>query len=311
MTETGELAGMIDEVKKVLGGAVRAKRASGLLLSGGLDSAILARLDPKVRAITVALENLGEDLAYARAVAELLNMTLEYRSVAVEEAIEAIPQVIRVLKTFDPAIPNDITVYFGLRKARDLGLESVMTGDGSDELFAGYSFMNEIADLEGYIKRLSGSMRFSSNRIGDALGIEIVQPFLDKDVVHCALQIPVKDKIREREGKARGKWVLRKAFENTLPNHVLWQDKRPLEQGSGMTGLREIISRKISAQEFSENPYGITFMSREHMYYYKVYRDLFGEVPRAKEGEKACPWCGGALGGDSRHCYVCGWAQPL
>ena len=84
---------------------------------------------------------------------------------------------------------------------------------------------------------------------------------MDKEIIDFALQIPVDLKIRRYNGKVCGKWILRKAFEDILPKELIWQDKRPLEYGSGMHRLREIISSEISDDEFEEKQriYSVNF----------------------------------------------------
>ncbi|MBL7130811.1 MAG: hypothetical protein ISS45_05365 [Candidatus Omnitrophica bacterium] len=286
--------------------SARRNTGSGLLFSGGLDSAILASIGSCVKAITVTLRSYGEDLKYATSLAKLLNIEHYQRSVEVDEAIDAIPEVIRILRTFDPAIPNDLVVYFGLKKAHELGIKEVMTGDGSDELFAGYSFMQKLDDLEGYIKRMSRKMRFSSNKIGEFWKIKIAQPFLDRKFIDFSLKIKPELKIKKQEGTLWGKWILRKSFEDILPKKIIWQSKRPLEYGSGMSRLRDIISSRITDAEFKENLYSVKFMNKEHLYYYKIYIKEIGEVPKPKKGEKPCPGCGAGMGINAFHCKVCG-----
>lgn len=283
----------------------------GILLSGGLDSSILAVLSPRMKAVTVSLKSWGEDITYSRIVAQTLRMEQIHVIVDVDEALETIPQVIRILKTFDPAIPNDLAVHFGLRKAKELGLQEMMTGDGGDELFAGYSFMRKINDLETYIRKISKKPNFSSSAIADHFNIKIIQPFLNDKFVKFALSISVDLKIREDKGTVWGKWILRKAFEDILPPEIIWQGKRPLEYGSGMAKLRDIISRKISDEEFYENPYKIRFINKEHMYYYKIYKDMFGAIQRPQKGENQCPGCGIEIEKYAFHCKVCGWAKAL
>ncbi len=119
--------------------------------------------------------------------------------------------------------------------------------------------------------------------------------------------LPQGERIKVR-GKLWGKWILRKAFEDVLPKEIIWQDKRPLEYGSGMTKLREIISSKISDDEFEEKKklYPINFLNKEHLYYYEIYRNAIGEIRKPKEKEKECPYCGGGMGISSFHCKTCG-----
>lgn len=301
------------ELRKRLKEAVEKNPAEGLLFSGGLDSGILAYLCPDIKAITVTLNSWGEDLKYARFLAKSLGLKHHHRSISTREAIDAVPEIIKVLKSFDPVIPNDITVYLGLKFARDLGIESVMTGDGSDELLAGYSFMEKIPHLEDYIRRISQSMFFSSNVLGDFLDIKIEQPYLNKEFIDFCLGIPLTFKLKQVKEEFIGKWVLRKAFEDVLSEDIVWQDKRPLEYGSGTTKLREIISSRVSDDEFKQGKdiYPVKFISKEHFYYYKIYRKEVGLIPVPLPGERACPGCGAGLREEVRHCRICGWAEKL
>lgn len=101
---------------------------------------------------------------------------------------------------------------------------------------------------------------------------------------------------------------MRKTFKNDLPAQILWRNKIPIEYGSGTTKLRKIIGSKISDREFKERQqkYSIRFRSKEHLYYYKIYRDVVGEIPAPKEGEKQCGACGAGVKVHLSHCRVCG-----
>ena len=302
---------LIDEIRKKLKCAVDESRAEGLLLSGGLDSSILASLAPDVSGFTVTLEPYGEDGEYAKILTRILQVKYYHRMIGIDEAFHSIPTVIGILKSFDPAIPNDIAAYFALKLAREKGAKNVMTGDGSDELFAGYSFMFDLPNLESYIRGLKGKMHFSSNILGQKLGVEIGQPYLSHEMIELALKIPKHLKIRVEEGKTWGKWILRKAFEGVLPPEIIWQDKRPLEYGSGTRRLRRIISEKISDEEFEEKrrAYPVRFMSKEHLFYYQIYRKVVGEIPAPKAGQAACGGCGAGIEKEANHCRICGGIQ--
>ena len=151
-------------------------------------------------------------------------------------------------------------------------------------------------------------MFFSSNALAEFLGIKIRQPYIDKKVVDFALGVPVDLKIHKDNGNVQGKWILRKTFEDKMPHEAVWQSKRPLEYGSGMTRLRDIISSKISDDEFKEKQktYSVKFLNKEHLYYYEIYRKEVGEIPEAKKNEKPCSGCGTGLKIDAFHCKLCG-----
>jgi len=296
------------ELKRRFAEAVSRNRAEGILFSGGLDSALVAAYSTNCRAISIGLESYGEDQYYAEKAAKFLKLDHYHRTVKIDEAIAAIPEVIKILRSFDPAIPNDVTACLGLKCAKDMGLKSMMTGDGSDEIFLGYDFMQEKKDLKTYLDRMYRTMRFSSNEIGENLGIDIKQPFLDKEFMDFSQGIDVDFKIRKENGKTCGKWILRKTFEGVLPQEILWQTKRPLEHGSGMTELRNVIESKVSDKEFEDGKknFPIKFWNKEHLYYYRIYREVVGEIPAPEKGQKICDCCGAGMALNDFHCKTCG-----
>ena len=299
---------LFNNLKRRFAEAVSRNMADGILFSGGLDSALVAAYAKNSKAVFLGLESYGEDRYYADKAVKFLKLDHYCRIVTIDEAIAAIPDVIKILESFDPAIPNDVTAYFGIKCAKDMGIKRMMTGDGSDEIFAGYDFMLEIKDLTGYLTRMHSAMQFSSNKIGKDLGIEIKQPFLDKEFMDFSQKIDLDLKIRKENQKTLGKWILRKAFEGVLPQEILWQKKRPLETGSGMTKLRKVIESRVSNEEFEEGKreFSIRFWNKEHFYYYRVYRQVIGEIPAPGKEEKICKCCGAGIDQNAFHCKVCG-----
>jgi asparagine synthase (glutamine-hydrolysing) len=302
----------LKELRSRLEEAVERNTAQGILLSGGLDTSILALLSPRAIGLNMRLNGYGEDLKYAKMLAGKLGLELYPKSISIDEALATIPEVIKILGSFDPALPNDLAVYLGLRLAREKGIESVITGDGADELFAGYSYMFDL-DLKEYLPRLSEKMRFSSNRLGAHLGVEVKQPFLDRDLIDFALSIDPELKVREHRGARCGKWVLREAFATLLPEEIIWQTKRPIEIGSGFSQLHKIIGAMISDEELAEAEatFSVKFLSKDHLFYYRTYRQVVGEIPPPQPGEAGCPGCGTGIAPQSSHCRVCGWSRGL
>jgi asparagine synthase (glutamine-hydrolysing) len=293
-----------EKLQETLGG----HQGDGLLFSGGIDSGILAYMCPQAEALSVTLEGEGEDIDYGSSLARDLQLDRKVIIIDIEEALLVLGTVIRILESFDPALPNDLVVYFGMREAKEQGLTSIMSGDGGDELFGGYPYMQELEDLEGYIRTISRSWSFSSNCIGEHFGLEVKQPYLDERFIDFALTVPAELKIKEDKGQVWGKWCLRKAFEPFLPPEFIWQGKRPLEMGSGMINLRSIIAKQISDREFEEKQrmYNVKFLCKEHLYFYELYRKEVGEIPSPQEGEDQCPGCGGGLPREKKHCRICG-----
>jgi asparagine synthase (glutamine-hydrolysing) len=290
--------------------AVERSRADGMLLSGGVDTSILAFVARPSVGFTVALKDSpASDLVYSEKIAKLLGIRHKKREFTMEEAINTLPEVIKILKTFDLALPNDLSIYFALKLARGNGISSVMTGDGADELFAGYSYMAELLpeDLEIYVRRLSQNWHFSAGYLGRALDVEIKQPFLDEDFVRFALEISTELKVRGGVGK----YILRKSFEDLIPPEIVWRKKEPIEYGSGSTKLHEIINSMVTDEEFqaARKEVDIKFISKEHFFYWSIYNEVVGEIPRSRDDEIGCPCCGAAMG--RYHCPTCGFCYPL
>jgi len=296
--------------------AVGRNAAEGILLSGGLDTSVLAfmlrEFSPHLRAFSVKLAGHGEDFRYGQGLCQHLGLELQLREISMTEALEAVPEVIRIRRSFDPALPNDLAIYFALKLAREQGSRCVVTGDGADELFCGYDYMFDL-DLESYLPELARRMSFSSTELGRSLGVEVKQPFLDGEMVQFALSVKPELKVRDERGKRYGKWLLRKAFAEFLPEEIVWQDKRPIEVGSGFARLREVIGSWISEDELAqaEREFKVKFLSRDHLFYYRVYRQVVGEIPAPGPGQISCPGCGAGLEPSAFHCQTCGWSRKL
>ena len=302
--------GICEQLRSKLTEAVERNEADGVLLSGGLDTSILAFLARARVGFTVALKDSpASDLVYSEKVANLLGIQHKKMEFTTEKALAVLPQIIGILKTFDLALPNDLSIYFAIKLARENRIDSVMTGDGADELFAGYSYMAELPpkDLGRYIKKLLQNWHFSANELGRALGVEIRQPFLDEDFVRFALEISPELKVQDRVGK----YILRKSFESLLPAEIVWRRKEPIEYGSGSTKLHEIINNMVTDEEFQSaaNKVDIKFTNKEHFFYWRIYIEVVGQIPKAKADEISCPCCGAGMG--RYHCRTCGFSRPL
>ena len=299
-----------EQLRGKLKEAVERSRAEGILLSGGLDTSILAFVARPSVGFTVALkDSTAFDLDYSEKIAKFLGIQHERMEFTTEEVLATLPEVIGILKTFDLALPNDLSLYFALKLARENRICSVMTGDGADELFAGYSYMAGLPskDLERYIRKLSRNWHFSAGYLGEALDVEIKQPFLDEDFVRFALEI--KSELKVKDGV--GKYILRKSFEDLIPAEIVWRRKEPIEYGSGSTKLHEIIDNMVTDTEFqsARKEIDIKFTNKEHFFYWRIYNEVVGEISKARDDEIRCPCCGAAMG--TYHCPTCGFSCPL
>ena len=323
-------ANTIDQPGSVYGAIIRALEESvrrnlsdGLLLSGGLDTVLLAYIAVKwvkPNCVTVAFRGAPTpDVEYANMVAHNLELNHYVHYFDNDELEEAIRAVIMVLKTFDPMeIRNSAAAYIALKVAKDQGIKTVMTGDGSDELFGGYSFFFGLTreQLKAALVKMWSNMRFSSVPLAESIGLQVKLPFLDNEFRAFAEALDAGLMVRHERGQVWGKWVLRKAFEGIVPPKLLWRVKAPLEVGSGTTILPSVMDARISDLEYAEEKARylaedrVTIRSKEHLFYYRIYRKLIG-VPCADDsGRKTCPDCGVNVEEESSFCRICG-AYPI
>ena len=303
-----------DDLLNILYNVVGEDIGESILLSGGLDTSILAYLlckYVKPEAITVCYGYDAPDLYYAKLMAEFLDLKHYIRSFTIEDALEATRNIIRILRTFDPMeIRNDIPLYIGLRYAKSLGLKSIVTGDGGDELFAGYSFLFKLTleEVEEWVKNIPSRWFFAAKPLGESIGLKVIQPFTNTQIIDFALKIPIELKIGESRGVKYGKWILRKVFEKYLPSEVVWRPKNPLEIGSGSIRLSEAFS--VDEYEFRELSKIIKLRDAEQAFYFKIYLEVFREPPKPRSDEYKCPSCGGGVKAWQRYCRICGY-YPL
>jgi len=303
--------------------AVKRNLSDAILLSGGLDTSVLAAIASKhssPKAFTVAFEGApAPDIKYAKLVASRFNLKHYIHIFGEDELRDAVPAVVKTLNSFDPMeIRNSVAILIGLKTARENYVNSAMTGDGCDELFAGYSFLFglEKEKLRFELQRLWKVMRFSSVDLANMLGMEAQLPYLDSEFKEFAVEIDPELKVQVERGQMWGKWIIRKAFENILPEEIVWRVKTPIEAGSGTAALTTIFNSIISDVYFREkmekylDEDKVTIRDKEQLFYYEVYRRMVG-VPHPKDiAGKICPYCNSTLPLRSSHCRTCG-AYPI
>ena len=296
---------------------VQRNLADSILLSGGLDTSIVTSIASKysrLSGFTVALGS-APDVEFARLIAKKFH--LDHRIIEIDErdAERTAIDVISVMRTFDPMeVRNDVSLLIGLRAARDAGFHEVLTGDAGDELFAGYSFLfkKEVAEIEASLRAMWRIMSFSSIPLAGSLSMLAKLPFLDEELKNFAMTIPADLKVRQERGVVFGKWILRKTFEDMLPEEIIWRVKMPIEQGSGTSIMPAYFDAKFSDDLFSEmrklheEDDGVRLSSKEQLAYYEAYRAIFGIPKGSGEGDKACSACQAGVQNGANFCRTCG-----
>jgi asparagine synthase (glutamine-hydrolysing) len=289
-----------------------------IALSGGLDSSILASCvkNKKMTALAlVAKDFASTDLVHAQLVAKSCGLELDVSSAGVDDLLAAAEDTIKILKVFNPIeIRNNIVIYLTMKSAKESGFDSIMTGDGADELFAGYNFFKRLSglELEKDLQRIWDVMHFPSRTISQSVGILLHTPFLDDAVSEYVKKIPPDLKIHEEGGKKYGKWILRKAFENSLPESIIWREKSAMQDGSGTSGLTSFLDGMMpdSYYEGQSKHYfqkeQVKILSKESLYYYEIYRKYFDMPYKLGKSEAKCPNCNYGINTGSHFCRMCG-----
>ena len=291
-----------------------------IALSGGLDSSILAHYIKKRESKGIAIiseDFVSTDLTYCQIISKETKIPLTIYNVTTSEILEAVESTIKILKNFnDIEIRNNVVMYLAIKWAKENDYKSIITGDGADELFAGYNFLvnKPENELDSEIKRVCTIMHFPSQKIGEELKIKVESPFLDEELIKMAKEIPSNLKIKEEKETRFGKWILRKTFENYLPSQIVWRKKSPMQDGAGTVGLTNLFESIINEEKFVEKKLtvkkddDVVIRTRESMYYYEIFKKMYG-MPVDKNAETQCPYCKHEVM-DSKFCRMCG-AFPI
>lgn len=292
---------------------------NSLLLSGGLDSSILCYLMRPKLSIVTSLNVDSQDLKYAKNVAKKYSDNHVECIVDFDDIVRTVPNIIKTFKTFDPLeIRNSSVIFFGVREAKQNGFGSIVTGDGADELFAGYNYLQryfaDLKKLQAVLDDLWNIMRFSSIKIGKVLGIRVNTPYLEKPLYDLATAMDIYEKIGEHEDKKWGKFILRKAYEMELGS-IVWRKKMALEQGSGFDQISNKFGGLIDDEEYAKESKIVALdkvivRDKEHLYYYRIYKSFFGSPIKKTCNSPRCSFCSACLT-YPKYCYTCGAFPPV
>ncbi|HVL52822.1 MAG TPA: asparagine synthase B [Vitreimonas sp.] len=220
----------------------------GAFLSGGLDSSIIAAIArqhvSELHTFAVGLEG-SRDIEAARQVSAHIGTTHHEYLMTPDEVVERLPEIVRALESFDQdLVRSAIPTWFCSRLAAS-HVKVILTGEGADELFAGYAYHKDVGDPVTLHRELARSVSALHNinlqrvdRLTMAHSIEGRVPFLDTGFIEQSLTVPAELKLRRLpDGRLVEKWILRRAVEDLLPAEIVWRTKEQFDEGSGTVDL--------------------------------------------------------------------------
>ena len=294
----------------------------GVLLSGGLDSSLVAavaaryarrRIEdggeseawwPRLHSFAIGLKG-SPDLAAAAIAAEALGTVHHGFEYTFEEGLDVLPEVIRHIETYDVTTIRASTPMFLLaRRIKAMGVKMVLSGEGSDEIFGGYLYFHKAPDArqfhEELVRKLDSLHNYDclrANKSMMAWGVEPRVPFLDREFLEVAMRFDAAHKMVGSDaagGRRVEKGVLRAAFEGYLPESILWRQKEQFSDGVGygwIDGLKahaeaQVSDRVLAAADkrFPHNPP----QTKEAYHYRHLFEQYFpshaaaGTVPGGK-----------------------------
>ncbi|MFP4847277.1 asparagine synthase B [Winogradskyella sp. PE311] len=298
----------IAEVKQALEDAVHRQLMSdvpyGVLLSGGLDSSVTSAIAkkyserrieaddkekawwPQLHSFSVGLEG-SPDLAAAKKVADHIGTVHHEIKFTIQEGLDAIKDVIYNIETYDiTTIRSSTPMYLMARVIKSMGIKMVLSGEGADEIFGGYLYFHKAPDAKEFhdetVRKLDKLHMYDCLRANKSLaawGIEGRVPFLDKEFMDVAMRINPKDKMIN--GERMEKWVVRKAFEDMIPESVAWRQKEQFSDGVGYSWidtLKELVEKEVTDEQIENAAFRFpinTPLNKEEYYYRTIFEGHF------------------------------------
>ena len=298
----------IKAIKDALEAAVHRQLMSdvpyGVLLSGGLDSSVTSAVAkkyaekrvesddtqtawwPQLHSFSVGLEG-SPDLAAAQVVADHIGTVHHEIKFTIQEGLDAIRDVIYNLETYDiTTIRASTPMYLMARVIKSMGIKMVLSGEGADELFGGYLYFHKAPNAQEFheetVRKLKKLHMYDCLRANKSLaswGIEGRVPFLDKEFMDVAMRINPQDKMIN--GERMEKWVVRKAFEDMLPESVAWRQKEQFSDGVGYSWidtLKEVVEKEVTDEQMANAHFRFpiqTPQNKEEFYYRSIFTEHF------------------------------------
>ncbi|KAL9276004.1 Asparagine synthetase [glutamine-hydrolyzing] 2-like protein [Drosera capensis] len=278
----------------------------GVLLSGGLDSSLVAAVASRhlaefegayqwgsqLHTFCIGLKG-SPDLKAAREVANYLGTRHHEFHFTVQEGIDALEEVVYHVETYDVTTIRASTPMFLMsRKIKSLGVKMVLSGEGSDEIFGGYLYFHKAPNKEEFhletCRKIKGLHLYDclrANKSTSAWGVEARVPFLDKEFVNIAMSIDPEWKLIKRDLGRIEKWVLRNAFDDEqrpyLPKHILYRQKEQFSDGVGYSwidGLKDHANNQVTDAMLTHASYIYpenTPTTKEAYYYRTIFEKFF------------------------------------
>lgn len=287
----------------------------GVLLSGGLDSSVISAVAkyfsdhkveeegqaqywfPRLHSFAVGLEG-APDLKKARVIADYLGTVHHEIHYTIQEGLDALREVIYHIETYDvTTIRASTPMYLMARYIKALGIKMVLSGEGSDEIFAGYLYFHKAPNAkelhEELIRKLQQLHLYDCLRANKSLmawGVEGRVPFLDKKFLDVAMRINPKSKMCP--GHEIEKKVLREAFKGMLPEEILWRQKEQFSDGVGYSwidALRDYAEKKVPDRKFAERAVRFPVNTPDTKEAY-LYREIFEELFKLPSAVQTVPY---------------------
>jgi asparagine synthase (glutamine-hydrolysing) len=265
------------------------------LLSGGMDSSVigyLASTDYKQKfgesaQIPTFAIGVGEsnDIRNARLMADHIDADHHELIVTPQQVLEVLPEVIYYLESFDPSLVRSAAANFLIsRYAKKQGIAVLLSGEGGDEVFCGYSYLKSLPpgalpeEQIACLDYLHNNAALRLDRMNQCHSIRVVAPLISGELLNYALHIPPQYKVKTENGQKIEKWIFRKAFAPDLPEAITWRTKQEFSQGAGSVDfLSRHFEDVITDAEFAEAQAAYPIIrSKEELYYFRLFTQYFG-----------------------------------
>ena len=263
----------------------------GVFLSGGLDSSIVAAILARestpgnvVHSFAAGTEG-SSDLAAARIVADALGLEHHERVYTDEDVVEVLPSVVASTESYEPSLIRSAVPNYLLAELAARHVKVVLTGEGADELFAGYHHLRELDEDALRVALVDGVAALHHlnlqrcDRVTMAHGLEARVPFLSREMLAVAQRVPVQWKLLGEDGQE--KRLLREAFEGWIPHEILWRRKEQFGDGSGTAdAMARVVDSLVPDAEWQEVRFaGLPpARTREELAYQRIFAEHLGGI---------------------------------